>query len=97
MRTTGITSFRVVLARRVGMLIRTVLSSDTMTQRMDEDTGFIARLTSEDTPAQVDPEPEIPPIEGYYTFQSINVLGVDFLEVTASNDFGDYAGNTRDL
>ncbi len=30
-----------------------------------------------------------------YTFETIEVLGVDFLEVSASNDFGDYAGNTR--
>ena len=30
-----------------------------------------------------------------YTFETIDVPGVDFLEVTASNDFGDYAGNTR--
>ena len=30
-----------------------------------------------------------------YTFEIIEVPGVDFLEVAASNDFGDYAGNTR--
>ena len=30
-----------------------------------------------------------------YTFETLEVPGVDFLEVTASNDFGDYAGNTR--
>ena len=36
------------------------------------------------------------PVSSSYTFQSINVPGVDFLEVTASTDFGDYAGNTRD-
>ena len=30
-----------------------------------------------------------------YTFERIEVPGVDFLEVTASNDFGGYAGNTR--
>ena len=29
-----------------------------------------------------------------YTFETIEVPGVDSLEVTASNDFGDYAGNT---
>ncbi len=51
--------------------------------------GFIAR------PFAVDPEPEPPAIEGYYTFESINVPGVDFLEVAASNDFGGYAGNAR--
>ena len=30
-----------------------------------------------------------------YIFETIEVPGVDFLEVAASNDFGDYAGNTR--
>ena len=30
-----------------------------------------------------------------YIFEPIEVPGVDFLEVAASNDFGDYAGNTR--
>ena len=33
----------------------------------------------------------------FFIFESINVPGVDFLEVTASSDFGDYAGNTRSL
>ena len=41
--------------------------------------------------AQVDTE--IPIAD--YTFETIEVPGVDFLEVAASNDFGDYAGNTR--
>ena len=41
--------------------------------------------------ARVDAET---PIAGYI-FESIEVPGVDFLEVAASNDFGDYAGNTR--
>ena len=48
---------------------------------------FCNFLFIRNTPAQDDTT--------YYTFQSINVPGVDFLEVTASNDFGDYAGNTR--
>ena len=30
-----------------------------------------------------------------YIFETIEVPGVDFLEVAASSDFGDYAGNTR--
>ncbi len=51
--------------------------------------GFIAR------PVPADPEPEPPSIEGYYTFESIDVPGIDFLEVAASNDFGGVAGNTR--
>ncbi len=37
--------------------------------------------------------PEIPIAD--YTFETIEVPGVDFLEVAASNEFGDYAGNTR--
>ncbi len=32
-----------------------------------------------------------------YIFETIEVPGVDFLEVAASNDFGDYAGNTRNI
>ncbi len=43
------------------------------------------------TAAQVNPETPI----ADYTFETIEVPGVDFLEVAASNDFGDYAGNTR--
>ena len=30
-----------------------------------------------------------------YIFETIKVPGVDFLEVTSSNDFGHYAGNAR--
>ena len=30
-----------------------------------------------------------------YIFETIEIPGVDFLEVTSSNDFGHYAGNTR--
>ena len=36
-----------------------------------------------------------PPPALNYTFESIDVPGVDFLAVTASSDFGDYAGNFR--
>ena len=43
------------------------------------------------TVAQVETETPI----ADYTFETIEVPGVDFLEVAASNDFGDYAGNTR--
>ena len=32
-----------------------------------------------------------------YLFETIEVPGVDFLELTSSNDLGDYAGNTRSL
>ena len=43
------------------------------------------------TAAQVETETPI----ADYIFETIEVPGVDFLEVAASNDFGDYAGNTR--
>ena len=47
------------------------------------------------TEAQTDNEPT-PPSPGFtYTYESIDVPGVDFLELTASSDFEDYAGNTR--
>ena len=49
--------------------------------------GFIARPAQE---TAVRPPPDL-----NYTFESIDVPGVDFLAVTASSDFGDYAGNTR--
>ena len=52
--------------------------------------------TASDPPSEVtnssDP-PNIPKDSGY-TFESIDVAGVDFLELTASSDFEDYAGNT---
>ncbi|MCY4401942.1 MAG: T9SS type A sorting domain-containing protein [Candidatus Poribacteria bacterium] len=35
------------------------------------------------------------PVEVNYTFESIDVPGVDFLALTASSDFGDYAGYTK--
>ena len=43
------------------------------------------------TVAQVDPE--APTAD--YIFQTIEVPGVDFLEVTSSNDLELYAGNTK--
>ena len=56
--------------------------------------GFIARPD-----APVDDEPVVAPdaIPGRfnYTFESIDVPGAEFLAVTASSDFEDYAGNTR--
>ena len=45
--------------------------------------------------AQVDDEPVVVPAGSNYTFENIDVPGVEFLELTASSDFGDYAGNTR--
>ena len=50
--------------------------------------GFIAKLA-------VDDEPTVAATDLNYTFESINVPGVEFLELTASSDFEDYAGNTR--
>ncbi len=49
--------------------------------------GFIARPAQETIPR--------PPPDLSYTFESIDVPGVDFLAVTASSDFFDYAGNMR--
>ena len=52
--------------------------------------GFIARPVADDKPITVRG-----PAGSGYIFESIDVPGVDFLEVTASSDFGDYAGNTK--
>ena len=46
------------------------------------------------TDAQVSGEPADAPANANYTFETIDVPGVDFLAVTASSDFEDYAGNT---
>ena len=46
-------------------------------------TGYAVAQVSPDTPT------------ADYIFETIEVPGVDFLEVTSSNDFGHYAGNTR--
>ena len=53
--------------------------------------GFIAK-PKEGTPQS---RPGVVPPELNYTFESIDVPGVDFLAVTASSDFEDYAGNMR--
>ena len=50
--------------------------------------GFIARPASDDSPVT-----NI--AGGDWTYESIEVPGVDFLELTASSDFEDYAGNTK--
>ena len=50
--------------------------------------GFIARPVSGDRPV-------VAPAGTTYTYESIDVPGVDYLEVTASSDFEDYAGYTR--
>ena len=56
--------------------------------------GFIAR-PAQDTGPPVDTEPVVATTDGTYTFETIDVPGVDFLAVTASSDFEDYAGNAR--
>ena len=52
--------------------------------------GFIARLAPEDEDEPV----VVTPSEYHFTFESIDVPGVDFLALTASSDFEDYAGYT---
>ena len=53
--------------------------------------GFIARPKAGTPQAR----PGIVPPALNYTFESIDVPGVDFLAVTASSDFEDFAGNMR--
>ena len=48
-----------------------------------------------DTAVQVGPEPIRTSDSVNYTFETINVPGVDFLSLTASSDFEDYAGYTQ--
>ena len=56
--------------------------------------GFIARPI-QDTDAQADDQTIAAVTDLNYTYESIDVPGVDFLQLTASSDFEDYAGNTR--
>ena len=56
--------------------------------------GFIARPTAE-TAAKFKDIAYLPSPEFNYIYESIDVPGVDFLELAASSDFEDYAGNTR--
>ena len=53
--------------------------------------GFVAKPKEEPPQSR----PGVVPPDLNYTFESIDVPGVDFLAVTASSDFGDYAGNIR--
>ena len=53
--------------------------------------GFIARPK----PGTPQSRRGVTPPKLNYTFESIDVPGVDFLAVTASSDFEDYAGNMR--
>ena len=52
--------------------------------------GFIAKPA-----APVEDRPDVTPASFTYTFESIDVPGVEFLALTASSDFEDYAGYTR--
>ena len=56
--------------------------------------GFIARPIT-GTAAPVEDQPVPTPADLNYTFESIAVPGVDFLALTASSDFEDYAGYTK--
>ena len=47
------------------------------------------------TDAQVSVDPADAPANANYTFETIDVPGVDFLALTASSDFQDYAGYTK--
>ena len=44
--------------------------------------------------AQGNAQPDVALVSPKYTYESIEVEGIDFLEVTASSDFEDYAGHT---
>jgi len=56
--------------------------------------GFIARPT-EETATQFRNIAYPPPPDFNYIYESIDVPGVDFLALTASSDFDDYAGYTK--
>ncbi|MDE0684935.1 MAG: T9SS type A sorting domain-containing protein [Candidatus Poribacteria bacterium] len=56
--------------------------------------GFIARPIT-DTAAPVEEQPIVTPEDLNYTYETIDVPGVDFLALTASSDFEDYAGYTK--
>ena len=47
------------------------------------------------TIAQDNTQPVVAPANANYTFETIDVPGVDFLALTASSDFEDYAGYTK--
>ncbi len=69
-----------------GSIVGHYLSADGRTH------GFIAKPI---TDPEVPEEPVATPTTFNYTFESIDVPGVDFLAVTASSDFEDYAGYTK--
>ena len=71
-----------------GSIVGNYISADGRTH------GFIARPIT-GTAAPVEDQPIPTPADLNYTFESIDVPGVDFLAVTASSDFEDYAGYTK--
>ena len=46
-------------------------------------------------PVPISSTPNLEDTDNSYIFENISVPGVDFLEVTSSNDHGHYAGNTK--
>ena len=70
--------------------IRTSFLFSTLTFFIVLNSFFLRNTIAQDNTQSVDI-----PTTAYYTFETIDVPGVDILEVSASNDFGDYAGNTR--
>ena len=70
--------------------IRTIFLCFTFTLFLCLNSFFLSN-----TEAQTDNAPTPPSPEFTYTYESIDVPGVDFLELTASSDFEDYAGNTK--
>ncbi len=55
---------------------------------------FLSFFVLKDTAAQDNAESDVAAANANYTFETIDVPGVDFLALTASSDFEDYAGNT---
>ena len=47
--------------------------------------------------AQTQEGPALGAVADNYTYDTIDVEGVDFLALTASSDFGDYAGYTKSM
>ena len=70
--------------------IRTNFLFSTFTLLMCFNSFFLS-----DTDAQNNTEPVVAPANADYTFETIEVPGVDFLALTASSDFEDYAGYTK--
>ncbi len=70
--------------------IRTSFLFSTFTLFIFLNSLFLRNTIAQDNTQSVDI-----PTTANYTFETIDVPGVDILDLTASSDFGDYAGNTR--